>query len=72
MRAVSELFRFQTSPDQRPRAVVASVQLQGVDDGEHDSSLRELERLATTLGLEVIGRVSQRRIHGGPARHTRC
>ena len=45
----------------RPRAVVAAVQLPGVTDAELDSSLAELERLATTLGLEVIGRVTQRR-----------
>jgi GTP-binding protein HflX len=60
-RAVSELFRFQSSSGERPRAVVVGVQLQGVDAAELDSSLRELERLATTLGVEVIGRLTQRK-----------
>jgi len=46
---------------ERPRAVVVGVQLPGVTDAEHESSLRELERLAKTLGLEVVGRVTQRR-----------
>jgi GTP-binding protein HflX len=45
----------------RPRAVVAAVQLPGVTDAELGSSLAELERLATTLGLEVVGRVTQKR-----------
>ncbi len=46
---------------ERPRAVVVGVQLPGVTDGEHASSLAELERLAATLGLDVVGRVTQRR-----------
>jgi GTP-binding protein HflX len=58
---VSELFRFQSSSGERPRAVVVGVQLQGVDAAELDSSLRELERLATTLGVEVLGRLTQRK-----------
>lgn len=40
---------------------MVGVQLPGVSDEEHASSLRELERLATTLGLRPIGRVTQRR-----------
>jgi GTP-binding protein HflX len=48
-------------PSKRPKAVVVGVQLPEVSDGEHTSSLEELERLATTLGLEPIGRVVQRR-----------
>lgn len=47
--------------DDRPDAVVVGVQLPGVSDDEHDSSLHELERLATTLGLRPVGRVVQRR-----------
>ncbi len=47
--------------DERPPAVVVAVQLPGVTDGELDSSLEELERLATTLGLVPVGRVIQRR-----------
>jgi GTP-binding protein HflX len=53
--------RVATADGARPRAVVVGVQLPGVTDGEHESSLAELERLAATLGLEVIGRVTQRR-----------
>ncbi len=45
----------------RPRAVIAAVQLQGVDDATFASSIAELRRLAITLGLEVVGLVSQRR-----------
>ncbi len=47
--------------DERPTAVVAAVQLPNVTDAELESSLEELERLAKTLGLDPIGRVTQRR-----------
>jgi GTPase len=40
---------------------VIGVQLPDVSDGEHASSLDELTRLATTLGLEVIGRIVQKK-----------
>jgi GTPase len=50
----------------RPRAVVLGVQLPGVSDEEHASSLGELARLGKTLGLEVIGRVTQRRSRLAP------
>jgi GTPase len=46
---------------ERPRAVAVAVQLPGVSDDELASSLAELTRLATTLGLDVVGRVTQRR-----------
>lgn len=45
----------------RPPAVLVGVQLQGVSDEALASSLTELQRLAETLGLRVIGRVSQKR-----------
>ncbi|HEY8154504.1 MAG TPA: GTPase HflX [Myxococcota bacterium] len=45
----------------RPRAVVLGVQLPGVSDEEHDSSLAELSRLGKTLGVDVVARVTQRR-----------
>jgi len=48
------------SPDQ-PRAVLVGVQLPGVDDQAHAASLTELGRLAKTLGLDVVARVSQKR-----------
>jgi GTP-binding protein HflX len=47
--------------EKRPRAVILGVQLPDVTDGEHASSLEELGRLAKTLGLDVVGRVTQRR-----------
>ena len=43
------------------RAVLLGVHLQGVTEEEFDSSLAELRRLGKTLGLEIIGRVTQRR-----------
>ena len=45
----------------RPRAVLLGVQFPNVSDGDFESSLAELGRLAKTLGLEVVGRVTQRR-----------
>jgi GTP-binding protein HflX len=51
----------------RPRAVLLGVQLASVSDAELESSLRELARLAKTLGLDVVGRVTQRRARLAPA-----
>lgn len=48
---------------ERPNAVVLAVQLPDVDDAAFQASLIELERLADTLGLTVVGRVTQKR-HG--------
>ena len=45
----------------KPRAVLVGVQLPGVGDEEHASSLAELGRLAKTLGLAVVARVTQKR-----------
>jgi GTP-binding protein HflX len=45
----------------RPKAVLVSVQLQGVTDGEQRSSLTELKRLCQTLGFEIVGEVTQKR-----------
>jgi GTP-binding protein HflX len=45
----------------RPRALLLAVQLPDVTDDEFASSLGELGRLAKTLGLEVVARVTQRR-----------
>ncbi|MFN7951206.1 MAG: GTPase HflX [bacterium] len=41
--------------------VLVGVQLSGVSDEEFESSLEELARLAKTLGVRVVGRVTQRR-----------
>ena len=53
--------REKRSADERPRAVVVGVQLSDVSDGDFESSLREVERLAKTLGLATVGRVTQKR-----------
>ena len=45
----------------RPKAVLVGVQLSGVTDAEQRSSLNELKRLCETLGLEVVGEVTQKR-----------
>src|SRR5262245_39270346 len=58
--------RFQTEGGERLRAVVVAVQLPDVTDAELASSINELERLAKTLGLEVVGRVLQRRAKLAP------
>jgi GTPase len=49
------------SLDQPSRAVLLGVQLPGVTDDEHASSLAELARLAKTLGVSIVGRISQKR-----------
>src|SRR5215472_17007149 len=48
-------------PGSQGRAVLVGVQLPGVSDADHAADLAELGRLATTLGLEVTGSVTQRR-----------
>ncbi len=48
-------------PEERKSAVALGVQLPGVSDEEHASSLAELARLGKTLGVDVVVRVSQRR-----------
>jgi hypothetical protein len=48
------------------RAVILGVQLQGVTDAEFASSLEELSRLGKTLGLSLIGRVTQKRTRLAP------
>ena len=51
----------------RPRAVLVGVQLAGVTDAEQRSSLKELKRLCETLGFEVVGEVTQKRMGLGAA-----
>jgi GTP-binding protein HflX len=43
------------------RAVILGVQTQGTTDGEFESSLEEISRLGKTLGLTIVGRVTQKR-----------
>ena len=49
-----------------PRAVILAVQLQGTPDAEFASSLEEISRLGKTLGLSIIGRVTQKRSRLAP------
>ena len=58
-----------TTATQRPRtrAVLLGVQLQEVSERDFASSLDELARLGKTLGLEIVGRVTQRRARLAPA-----
>lgn len=44
-----------------PSAVLLGVQLAGVSDDEHAASLAELSRLVHTLGMTVVGTVTQKR-----------
>lgn len=57
---------FEKLGNERPPTVVVAVQLPGVDDGELASSIAELERLAKTLGLDPIARITQRRAKLAP------
>jgi GTP-binding protein HflX len=58
--------RFETDGGERPRAVMVAVQLPDVSDAELASSIAELQRLAKTLGLDVVGRITQRRAKLAP------
>ncbi len=53
--------------EERKSAIALGVQLPGVSDEEHASSLAELARLGKTLGVDVVARVVQRRakLHPG-------
>jgi GTPase len=46
---------------ERPRAVLLGVQLPDVSEVAFRSSVDELARLSDTLGLDVVGRITQRR-----------
>jgi GTP-binding protein HflX len=56
-----QTLKFENKNGSRIKAVMVGVQLPGVTAAEFDSSLDELRRLAKTLGLDVVGRVTQRR-----------
>ena len=56
-----------TTEKPRPRAVLLGVQLSSTSEGDFRSSLDELQRLAKTLGFEVVGQVTQRRTRLAPA-----
>jgi GTPase len=55
-----------TTASPQPRAVLLGVQLTTVSEGDFESSLAELARLAKTLGFDVVGRVTQRRSRMAP------
>ncbi|MFT3926750.1 MAG: GTPase HflX [Myxococcales bacterium] len=50
-----------TTEGPRPPALIVGVQLPDVSDEAFQASLKELARLADTLGLTVVGQVTQRR-----------
>ena len=52
---------------ERPRALIVTVQPQLQTDAEHGVACRELERLAHTLGLDVVGTEHQKRTDPSPA-----
>jgi GTP-binding protein HflX len=45
--------------EERPTAVLVAVRLPGVTEEQHAGDLAELARLVTTLGLRVVGQVTQ-------------
>jgi GTP-binding protein HflX len=49
------------SSNKKPNVILVAVQLPGVTDLEHRSSIDELARLVKTLGLNVVATVSQKR-----------
>ncbi len=51
--------------DERPAALLVGVQLPGVSADELQASLDELQRLVKTLGLRVVGRMTQARPNEG-------
>src|SRR3954470_22753168 len=57
---------FEKLGNERPPTVVVAVQLPGVTEGDLNSSIAELERLAKTLGLDPIARITQRRAKLAP------
>jgi GTP-binding protein HflX len=59
--------RLRRTEGPRPRAVIVGVQLPEASDDAFEASLVELGRLADTLGLEVVARITQRRAALAPA-----
>ena len=53
---------FETESE-RPKAVLVAIQRPHETDEEHQANLDELGRLSHTLGLDVVGRISQKRAH---------
>ncbi len=52
-----------TEREERAAAAIVAVQLPGVTDEEFGASLEELGRLCSTLGLDVVTTITQRRTH---------
>ena len=51
---------YKTTPDIK-KAVLVGLQLPKISTAELEGSLQELARLVTTLGYQVVGRVTQKR-----------
>lgn len=52
-----------TERAERPATAIIAVQLPGITDEEFGASLEELGRLCTTLGLDVVATITQKRTH---------
>ncbi len=56
-----------SSSSARPKAVLVAVKLPEVPSAEHESSMLELERLVTTLGYDVVAKLTQARANLSPS-----
>jgi GTP-binding protein HflX len=54
-------------PAERPKAILVSVKLPEVEAEEFETSLKELARLVTTLGYDVVSEITQQRSALAPA-----
>lgn len=52
-----------SSRPERPATAIVAVQLPGIHDTEFAASLEELGRLCSTLGLDVVATIAQKRTH---------
>lgn len=50
----------QNNSGPRKTALLVGVQLSGISDHEHERSMAELQRLVDTLGMKVVGSLSQK------------
>ena len=63
----SKMHPIQETRARAPRTLIVTVQPQLRSDAEQESSVSELERLARTLGLDVVGTESQKRTTSSPS-----
>jgi len=63
----SKMHAIQETRDRAPKTLIVTVQPQLRSNAEQESSIQELERLARTLGLDVVGVESQKRTNASPS-----